>query len=164
MCPRHEVTTHPTKSKDPKYFSFKHKQAGYLYEIGIAIHEQKCVWANGPLPAGVTNDKGHFDRKLKAKIPPGKRAVGDSGYAGNPDKITIKRPEDSPAVRKFKRRSLARHENFNEQLKEFDCLSNTFRHHGDSKHDGDEKHKMAFMAVLVICQTQLELEMPLIDV
>ena len=96
ICPTHEfTTTHPTKTKDPKYFSFKHKHAGLLYEVGLSIHTNECVWINGPYPAGETNDKGIFDKKLKDKIPPGMRALGDSIYRGDRDKITIKSSLDT---------------------------------------------------------------------
>ena len=113
LCPIHEVKTHSTMTKDPKYFSFKHNHAGLLYEVAMSIDEDKCVWINGPIPGGETNDKGLFNRKLKGMIPPGIRALGDSGYGGDPEKVTLKYAQDSATVQKFKRRALARHEKFN---------------------------------------------------
>jgi hypothetical protein len=138
MCPFHEVKTHPTKTKNPLYFSFKHKRAGLLYEVGMSIHEERCVWINGPYPGGKTNDKGVFNDKLRAKIPAGKRVLGDSGYDSKRDSdiVTTKRVKDSAVVRKVKRRVLARHE---------------------------DVHKSAFEAVAVICQYQLELGSPLFE-
>ena len=156
LCPIHEVKTHPTMTKDPKYFSFKHNHAGLLYEVAMSIHEDKCVWIHGPIPGGETNDKGVFNRKLKAMIPPGMRALGDSGYAGDPEKVTLKYAQDSPTVRKFKRRALARHEKFNGRLKEFDCLSSTFHHNKGL-------HGRTFEAVAVINQYKMELGSPLFE-
>jgi hypothetical protein len=159
MCPFHEVKTHPTKTRDPMYYSYKHGRAGLTYEVGMSIFEEKCVWINGPFPGGKTNDKGIFNSKLKSKIPEGKRVLGDSGYECKKDEvniITVKRVQDSPAVRKFKRRALSRHEKFNSRLKTFACLNTVFRH---SFH----MHKSSFEAVTVICQYQMELGAPLFE-
>jgi hypothetical protein len=158
MCPFHEVKTHATKTKDPLYFSFKHNRAGLLYEVGMSIHEERCVWINGPYPGGKTNDKGVFNDKLRAKIPVGKRVLGDSGYDSKIDSdiVTTKRVQDSQVVRKFKRRALSRHEKFNSRLKTFACLSTVSRH-------SEDVHKSTFEAVAVICQYQLELGSPLFE-
>ena len=156
LCPIHEVKTHSTMTKDPKYFSFKHNHAGLLYEVAMSIYEDKCVWINGPIPGGETNDKGLFNRKLKGMIPPGMRALGDSGYGGDPEKVTLKYAQDSATVRKFKRRALARHEKFNGRLKEFNCLSSTFRH-------GEDVHGRTFEAVAVVNQYKMELGSPLFE-
>lgn len=158
LCPAHEFsTTHPTKTKDPLYFSFKHKHSGFLYEIGCSIWTNHCVWIRGPYPGGQTNDKGMFNDALKDKIPPGKKALGDSIYRGDQDICISKNKQDTPEVRKFKRRALARHEAFNGRLKRYDCLSNNFRH-------SMAKHKISFEAVAVICQYQIENECPMFDV
>jgi hypothetical protein len=59
-------------------------------------------------------------------------------------------------VAKFKSRARARHESFNGRLKFFDILQNTFRH-------GEARHKIAFEAVCVIVQYQMDNGSPLFD-
>jgi uncharacterized membrane protein len=61
-----------------------------------------------------------------------------------------------PILRKFKSRAQSHHESFYAQLKVFWCLDVRFCH-------GIEKHKIAFEAVCVICQYQLENGSPLFD-
>jgi hypothetical protein len=65
-------------------YSSKYNKAGFTYELGISIHNNKLIWINGPpFPAG-TNDIHIFRKEgsLKSKIPAGKRVVGDEGYKG----------------------------------------------------------------------------------
>lgn len=147
---------HPTLSKNPKYYSHKFKQAAVDYELAISIFENKLVWMRGPRPAGEP-DITVFRQRLKSKIPPGKRGLGDNGYRGEKCIISTPNPEDTREVRKFKSRARARHETFNARLKNFRCLDVRFRH-------GIKKHKMAFEAVCVICQYQLENGSPLFEV
>ena len=155
LCPYKEVGGH----KNPKFFSFKHKRAGLLYEIAMAIFEDRCVWISGPLPGGETNDKGHFNRGLRQRIPQGKKFVGDSAYGSREDAHigTWRRDEDPEHLRLFKRRALARHEAFNGRMKRFKTLSTVFR----SSVDG---HKSAFYAIAVLCQYEMELGSPLFKV
>jgi hypothetical protein len=151
---------HPTLSFDKEYFSFKYGRSGLSYELGIAIAHQKCVWMKGPNKPGVYNDiKACTDLGLLEKLKAtGKRAIGDSAYSGYPDIISTENPHHNPpAVIEFKRRALSRHENFNNLLKRFDCLSGTFRH-------GVSRLGDCFDAVVVICQYQIESTSPLYDV
>ena len=156
LCPFDEIYLHPTKTKDPKYFSFKHQRAGLLYEVALSIYEDRCVWINGPTPGVETNDKGIFNRALRHLIPSGKKGLTDSGYICKYDThiLTWKRVGDTPEVRLFKRRALARQEVFNSRMKRFECLSTVFRHSEDG-------HKSAFFAIAVMCQYQMELGSPL---
>jgi hypothetical protein len=147
---------HPSLSKNPKYYSHKFKEAALDYELAIAIFENKLVWIKGPRPAG-EHDITVFRKKLKSKIPRGKRAVGDNGYKGEKAIISTPNRQDAPEVRKFKSRARLRHETFNSRIKNFKCLDVRFRH-------GIKKHKIVFEAVCVICQYQLENGSPLFDV
>lgn len=56
---------------------------------------------------------------------------------------------DSKEFAYFKERVKARHETFNQRLKNFDCLSTKFRH-------GIDNHKEAFEAVCVIVMYEIE--------
>ena len=106
-----------------------------------------------------THDITIFRQKdgLKSKIPTGKRAIGDSGYKGEPETVSVRNSLDSYAVKKFKSRARARHENFNGRIKNFKILDERFCH-------GIEKHQVVFEAVCVITQYELENGSPLFDV
>jgi hypothetical protein len=144
------------------WYSKKFNKAGLAYELGIAIYHNQLVWINGPFPAG-QNDKKIFNKPngLKSKIPAGKRAIGDEGYVGNPDKITTRNSFDSDAVKKFKRRVKARHETFNGRLQAFGILNHPFRSTGPTRL---EKHKAAFEACCVIVQYEMDNGHPLFKV
>jgi len=156
-CRMHEPM-HGTCSKNPKCCSHKFKQAGLDYEIALSIFENKCVWVNGPFPAG-KNDISVFRSLdgLKEKmttVANGKLGIADLGYRGEAATLTTPNSHDDSAVREFKSRVLARHEKFNGQVKNFGCLSERFRH-------CIVKHQMCFDSIVVICQHQLENGSPL---
>ena len=95
------------------------------------------------------------------QIPDGKRGVGDSGYKGEPGKISMTREGDSAAVKNFKGRVKSRPETFNSRLKAFKILSTRFRHRLSP--DLSE-HKTVFEAVCVACQFDLENDHGLFEV
>jgi hypothetical protein len=166
--------THDDFSENTKYFSHKFKAAAYDYEIAISIFESRVVWAAGPYPAG-RNDITIFRHKLKEQIIHSReqsgvlhRAIGDKGYRGEQEVLSVPSSQDTEEVRKFKGRALSRQETFNSRMKNFDCLDERFRHTGhprDKEVTGAEvKHQWCFNAVLVICQLQLENGFPLFSV
>lgn len=147
-------TTHcPTEEPRPWstiWSSFKlGGSAGLSYEIGLKINKPKLVWVNGPIPPGLHPDISIFRQKLKKKIPKDRRVVGDEGYRGEPDIISTQNDFDPRELAEFKERVLARHESFNQRLKNFDCLTTKFRH-------GIENHKSAFEAVCAIIMYEIE--------
>lgn len=148
---------HGEFSKDREYWSHKFGSAGLNYEIAISIYEQQVVWINGPFKAGKHTDIKVFRAGLKWKIPPGKLVIADLGYRGESELIATPNSHDTPEVRQFKSRVLARHETFNGKIKGFSILSDCFRH-------GVIKHKLAFESVTVIGQFELENGSPLFDV
>jgi hypothetical protein len=95
---------------------------------------------------------------LMDKMPEGQRGIGDSGYQGEPNKLSFHRTGHSKDMTNFVNRVRARHENFNARMKNFSILSNCFRS------NNKEKHKMAFEAVCVLCQYDMENGHPLMDV
>jgi hypothetical protein len=142
------------------WYSKKFNKAALAYELGIAIYHNKLVWINGPFPAG-QNDKKIFNKPngLKSKIPDGRKGIGDEGYKGDPDKVATRNAAfDDPEVRRFKKRTLARHETFNSRLKAFGILNQAFRSTGPSRLD---KHKAAFEACCVIVQYEMDNGHPL---
>lgn len=150
--------THPDWSQDKSYFSHKHKKAGLNYELAISISTSQVVWMNGPFPAGRSDNKIFADDGLKQRLEAiGKKAIGDRGYNGHRHVCSTFNAHDSRGVRKFKSRALKRHETFNNLTKRFDCLTNRFRH-------GVDKFATFFEAICVLCQYQIEDDMPLYDV
>jgi hypothetical protein len=161
-----EEPTHEDFSENPRYFSHKLKCDAYDYEIAISIFEGRVVWAARPYPPG-TNDITIFRHKLKDKILESQgrsgvqhRAIGDKGYRGEREIVSVPSSHDKAEVRTFKSRALARHETFNARMKNFDCLEDRFRHTGHPRRKevsgAEVKHQWCFNAVLVICQLQLE--------
>ena len=147
--------------KDRRMFSHKHHAAGFNAEVCISVKGSRCIWINGPLPAGENTDLHLFrveggPQQELLKI--GKKVIADGGYQGEPLLISTPNGHDSASVQKFKSRALKRHEKFNSMLKSFKCLSLTFRHTGDRE---NERWGSCFDAVVVICQYKLEHGSPL---
>jgi hypothetical protein len=153
---------HPTMPVDTGMCSVKFKHGAVKYELGISVFRPKLVWMNGPFRGGehdltifrgVPRLDGRED-SLKAKIRPGKMVIADRGYASNTRSdemglMATPNDMDPKELKNFKSRVRCRHETFNGRLKAFKCLSETFRH-------GIEKHKIAFEALCVIVQYQMD--------
>lgn len=162
-CPIEEPT-HNDFSENTIYYSHKFNSAALDYEIALSVYEDKCVWASGPYPAG-KNDISVFRHRLKDKISESRQksgvdhhAIGDKGYRGERELLSVPSSQDTPEVRAFKSRALSRHETFNARLKNFECLDETFRHRDLIK------HQWCFDACTVIVQLQLENGSPLFRV
>ena len=152
---------HPTMTKNSEYFSHKFGDAAHMYELAVSIFHNAIVHVSGPYPAA-THDLAVFRQSLMGKLEKleGRKAIGDSGYQGESGEgktVSISTTQDSKAVRKFKGRAKARQESLNSRLKRFNIMDHRFRHRLD-------RHKLAFEAVVVILQYQLEDENPLFDV
>lgn len=151
-CKTHE-RQHPTFPVDPKQMSHKFKHAGLKYEIGVAIFENKIVWVNGPFPGGRHDMTIFREHGLKDRMPEGKMAVLDRGYrTSRKDEVgMVATPQlgDDPETHKFMSRVRMRTETVMGRLKQFKCLSETWRH-------GEQKHEWAFKACAVIVQYQID--------
>jgi hypothetical protein len=90
-------------------------------------------------------------------VPAGHGGLGDSGYAGEPDTLTVIRQSDLAEVKKFKEAARARHENVNGRLKEFGILDKHWAYHRD-------KHALVFRALVVMTQYDIETTRPLFDI
>ena len=141
---------------DRQLCSSKFNHAAFKYEIALAIRHNKIVWVNGPYKAGGMHDltlfreEGLKDMMLATE---NKMAIVDRGYTtSKADEVLLlafPNKADSKELALFKSRARARHETLNGRLKMFNILSETFRHAGD-------KHKVAFEAVCVLVQYQLD--------
>ena len=144
--------------EEPRPFSVhwsSHKfggSAGVNYEIALSIHKPQLLWVHGPVAPGKYNDISTFRMSLlgeMVKKVPGKKAIGDKGYRGEPDLISTRNDLDPPEIAEFKDRCLARHETFNQRLKLWGCLAQRWRHDLDF-------HRLAVEAVCAITMYQIE--------
>jgi hypothetical protein len=157
-CRIQEVRTDP----DAKWFSHKFNGPALSYEVAIAIRSNRVVWVRGPFPASkhdisIFRSEDNPEQGLMAKIPEGKRAIGDSGFVGEPTKVSVTREGDTDEMKHFKARAKSRQETFNSRLKSFNILDSAFRH-------GFHQHQMVFEAVCVLVQYDMENGHPLFEV
>ena len=149
---------HPIWSQDPQYFSHKYGKAGLNYELAISLFKSQVVSMKGPYTTGANNSKVFITKGLEQQLlADGIKAIGDGGYHGHQKSISTPNPHDSAGVRLFKSRALKRQETFNGLMKNFDSLSGRFRH-------SVARFENCFEAVCVICQYQIEIELPLFDI
>lgn len=119
----------------------------------------------GPFPAGEMHDGTLFrggkkevkieDRdksSLYFKIPLGKKAIGDSGYEGMPEKVTCTRHGQSKELKQFLGRAKNRQETLHAKLKSYRILGTTFRHGKKGTQDKMDLHKMCVEAICVVVQ------------
>jgi len=142
----------PRSQPNANWCSHKFNHPALSYELGVSLVDGSLVWINGPFPAA-TSDVAIFRKPngLAAHIPAGKKVIADRGCrpALNTGKLAIRNPYDSDALKEFKRRVRARHENFNARIKHFRVLDERSRH-------PLEKHKTVLEAACVLQQYDLE--------
>lgn len=146
-----------------EYFDHKSHSCGLKYEFAISVWLSRCVWINGPYPAGKYHDKSLFcgaeskddppdlwnRSALYFQLPDGKKAIGDSAYEGVPEKVTVKREGHPYNVFEFLDQAQNRQESYHNRLEAYNILAHRFRH-GKSTQDKMNLHKMAVEAVAVI--------------
>jgi hypothetical protein len=161
---------HPTLPRDNAGCSHKMKHAAAKYEVVLAVHRAKVVHIAGPFKGG-THDLEMFRQGgLKAKLTRLNRTLrgvrrvqlclADRGYHSKEDDecfFSLPNGYDSKELNNFKSRGRLRHETFNGRLKNFWCLSDTFRH-------GFGNHKFVFEAVVTIVQYQMDNGSPIFAV
>jgi hypothetical protein len=152
----HFLIKEPRKTPSSKWYSHKFHSPGLAYEIAVATRENQICWTNGPFPASVHNVTIYRDA-LMLVVPPGCYGIGDSGYAGEPDTLTMIRPGDSTAVKQFKEAARARQENVNGRIKEFAIIDKHWVYDW-------QKHEIVFKALVVMIQYDLETTRPLFSV
>ena len=87
---------------------------------------------------------------------------GDSGYAGEPDKIVVSRPQHPKDFKKFLGQVKSRQETFNARLKVFRVLTSRF-HHGTSSANKMKMHQMCVEMIAVMVQYSMENGAPLFE-
>ena len=155
------------------WFDYKSHSSGLKYEFACALRRPEIVWVKGPKPCGVHQDGTMFRGGKKGEenldttalyhvLPKGKKAIGDSGYEGMPEKVTITREGQSEDLKKFLGRAKNRQESLHTRLKSFNCLYHRFRH-GKSTQNKMDLHQMCVDAVSVIVQFDMENGNPIFD-
>lgn len=154
-----------------KYAGFVDSKRKLFNLFSFSPLQSVLVWMRGPFAAGEKNDKTVFcggtkkepkdkwdQEALYFKLPEGKKAIGDSIYEGIPEKVTCVRDGQSPIVKDFLNRALARQENYHDRLWAYGVLKQQFRHNVNKM----AQHKMCAEAVNVIVQYDLKYH-PLFD-
>lgn len=161
---------------DSKWYSHKHNGPGLSYEVCVDTVKERIIWAEGPYPAA-THDitifrggkvkEGSANWKKSSlwhKMPAGKRLVGDSGYVGEPDKISTSLGGHSAKAKELFARFKSRQETLFRGYKALGIFSGAFRHNGKQGGGAEGKmamHKLVFDAVTVVQQYALETDRPL---
>ena len=120
------------------------------YEIGICIRTGEIVWAHGGLPAGEWPDLKLARNAILDAVGPREMIIADGGYNDHQYFETLSNPQKAKAI-------LARHETVNRRVKQFSCMSQTFRH-------SLYLHPRFFHAVINLTQLMIENGEPLYPV
>ena len=156
-----------------KWYEHKSNSCGLKYEYAVHLWSSRLVSMRGPFPASVHDihvfrggdrgDKSSWDRtSLYFKMPPGMRGVGDSGYGGEPDKLTVSKSEHSKEMREFLVREKNREESLHTRFSSFGVLKERFRH-GKGTQNKLDFHQTCAEAVCVIVQYDFENGHPLFE-
>jgi hypothetical protein len=154
---------HPKYNIDTKACSHKFRACGAKYLIGISLKEAKCVFIAGPsYLAGVPDSETMIEIGLQdLLLQHSKVVMVDRGYHSHVPKHreTHAYPDgiDPTDLHNFKSRARLGQETFNCRLRCFEVLSCTFTH-------GWDKHKLAFEAVVITVQYQMENGSPILCV
>lgn len=137
------------KHFSPSWFSHKFKGPGLRYEIGISIHDDTIVHANGPFKCGDFPDVKIFQNELKQKLLRNEKVIADNGYKDN--KCLRASHLNNAHHKRFHGRARGRHEVVNGKMKRFSILKSKFRHNLDL-------HSIFFYSILKLTQLTLDFE------
>ncbi len=140
------------KPFNSKWFSHKFRSAGLRYEVGICIRSGKIVWWNGPYPCGEYSDLKISYQSYIKQVENGEMTAADRGYK-NSTYFILPNSQNGEKHKLI----MSRHETVNKRMKQFNILSNTFRHN-------IKKHQDCFAAVINITELALENGEPLFEV
>lgn len=145
------------KINEPKpfskaWFSHKFRAAGLRYEVALNIRTGYMVWLYGGYPCGLYPDLKLAREAFVPSLTTGERAMADKGYKDATHFIL-------PIPQNTTRHGLimSRHETINRRLKQFQILSQVYRH-------SLKKHPMLVSAVANVTQLMLQNGHPLFSV
>lgn len=130
---------------NPDFFSHKFKGPGLRYEVGLNVATGQIVWVHGGYPCGAYPDLKIARERFVQQLDENERAFADNGY---PDRKYFLTPNYYPEQEIAIQRVMRRHETVNERLKNFNILSNKFRH-------SIFKHFSCFYAVSLVVQMNI---------
>jgi hypothetical protein len=153
---------HPKYKIDTKACSHKFKVCGAKSLIALSLEEAKCVFFAGPYLAGVSDSETMVESGLQDLLLQHNKVVmvnRDHHLHILKHRETHAYPDeiDPPDLHNFKSRARLRQETFNGRLRCFEVLSCTFT-------NGWDKHKLAFEAVVITVQYQMENGSPILCV
>ena len=119
------------------------------YEIGCNVHTVDICWAFRDYPAG-TPDITLARKVLLSVLPAGDFFLVNKGYYGEPDKIITPHNNDYSDTFNYQHKlMMGRHEGINKRVKDFKCMSDTWRH-------GWESHVSTLYTVIHLTKIKLE--------
>ena len=86
-----------------------------------------------------------------------KKGLADRGYQGQENYLLLPTEIDEDFEHEYKSRGRCRHEGFNGRIKKYHSMDTFWKY-------GRSKHELAFMAICVTLQYQMENGSPLFDV
>lgn len=143
----------PTQEPSPfssRHFSHKFNSAGFRYQVTTS-RKGDLIDVDGPHRPGCKygSEKAIFERGVMSYLDDGEECEGDKYYRKQIKDIFT--GYLSNEERKFAARFRARHESLNGRLKRFQILTTKFR-----AKPAFQKHSMAFRAIAVLCQLEIE--------
>lgn len=174
-CP--EMSCEPSS----KWWSHKSNGPAVAFEVVTDSVSGQICWINGPEPPTMGDIKflrGGDGGKKKGQwknfvdtwkksalyfhIPKHVKLVGDSAYAGQPDKVATTKDAHDRQTKELFARMKSLQETVFKRIKDFKIMRH-FRH-GSGTKDRLEKIKIAFEATAVLVEYDIEYEKPLFEV
>lgn len=139
----------PFDQNNKDYYSFKLKETGLRYEVGLSIIRGDIVWINGPYECGLWTDIKIFRDGMMYYLDKNERVEADKGYSGERTKCKTPRNFEPRKNIKVSEKVRARHETVNKKFKQWGDLHNIFRH-------PIAKHSIKFRALAIITQIVID--------
>ena len=148
---------------------------GLKYEFCLATREPRITWISGPhIPSlhditvfrggdADTKQEEWDESALFFQLGENEKCIGDSGYAGEPEKVVITKDEHSSEFKEFLAKAKNRQETLHWRIKAFNILGNRFRHGVGTQHRM-YLHKMAVKAIVGIIQYDYDNGHPPFDI
>eukprot|EP01133_Synstelium_polycarpum_P020626 gene20626-24771_t len=152
-----DCTFCPYLTHDQSFYSFKHSDVGFKYEVGVNIETGEILWCRGPYK-GAASDVTIFRKHLKQTINVDglERYIGDKGYQGEQQYLLtpVKKPANGELTDQENiYNNWVSHyriivENCFAKFKIFKCFSTPWR-------SSLKKHKQAFFLVVWLVNREI---------
>jgi hypothetical protein len=135
------------KDYSKPFWSYKFKQSGLRYEVGLSIQTGNIYWYGGPYAPGKWKDLAIFRDSLVSMLEPGERCKMDRGYQGIAPAY-VKCPgvvEADPNTTQIQQQVQSRQETVNKRFKNWATLSTVYHHNL-------LEHQTVFGATVILTQ------------